>query len=125
MPQTRPKATLGLAIQLDPKQITYTPGDTIFGRVVRKVHTVGPRAWVTIRLYGRAKSKMTVHKNHGNYQSSKHYRGRFNFFSPNETCQKLFDGSVHIPPNGDPQEWPFALTIPTNPSPRWLGKSGK
>jgi hypothetical protein len=63
---------------------------------------------------------MTVHKNHGNYQSSKHYRGRFNFFSPNETCQKLFDGPVHIHPNGDPQEWPFALTIPTNPSPRWV-----
>lgn len=122
MPKAGVKATAELAIQLGDSQDTYNriycPGDIVIGSVVRKAHTVSTRAWVTIKLYGRAKSKITVRRSNGNNQTTKHYRGRFNFFAPDETYQKLFDGPVHIPPGGDPQTWPFALTIPTGPSPR-------
>ena len=117
MPRTCAKSTQELAIQLDDKPFSYCPGDVIIGGVVRKVHTVSTRAWVTITLHGRAKSKLTVRRNNGSGTTTHHYRGRFNFFAPNETCQKIFDGPVHIPPGGDPNAWPFALTIPTRPSP--------
>ncbi|KAH8812552.1 hypothetical protein F5884DRAFT_785757 [Xylogone sp. PMI_703] len=116
MPRTDLLASPELAIQLSQDQRVFGPGDTIIGNVVRKVHTVSPRAWVTVRLRGRAKTKMIVHRRRGNASSTNHYRGRFNFFGPNETCQKLFDGPVHIPPNGDPQVWAFALAIPMRPS---------
>jgi hypothetical protein len=120
MPRTDIKATPELAIQLSDGQRTYRPGDTIIGSVIRRVHTISPRGWVTIKLYGRAKSKKTVRRNNPstNTIQTRHYRGRFNFFAPNETCQKLFDGIIHIPPNSGPQAWPFSLTIPTRASPR-------
>jgi hypothetical protein len=117
MPITEVNATQELAIQLENRPNPYSPGDAITGRVVRKTHTVSTRGWVTIRLFGRAKSKLTIRRNNGNSTTTHHYRGRFNFFVPNETCQKLFDGPVHIPPDGSLQEWPFTLVIPTSPSP--------
>lgn len=118
MPQTGLKATRELAIRLDDSLTSYCPGDTIIGAVVRNVHTVSTRAWVTIKLHGRAKSKITVHRSNGNGGSTtKHYRGRFHFFTLDETRQMLFDGPVHIPPGGDPQVWSFALAIPRRPSP--------
>ena len=113
MPKTERKATPELAIELDENLATYCPGDTIIGGVVRKVHTVSTRAWVTIKLHGRAKSKLIERRGDG----SSYYRGRFHFFNLNKTGQTLFDGPVHIPPGGDPQVWPFALTIPTRPFP--------
>ena len=111
MPKTERKATLELAIELDENLATYCPGDTIIGGVVRKVHTVSTRA--SIKLHGRAKSKLIERRGDG----SSYYRGRFHFFNLNKTGQTLFDGPVHIPPGGDPQVWPFALTIPTRPFP--------
>jgi hypothetical protein len=117
MPITEVEATQELAIQLENRLASYSPGDAIAGRVVRKTHTVSTRGWVTIRLFGRAKSKLTIRRNNGNNTTTHHYRGRFNFFAPNGTCQKIFDGPVHIPPDGSLQEWPFTLVIPTGPSP--------
>lgn len=105
MPRTERKATPELAIQLDENPSYFCPGDTIIGGVVRKVHTVSTRAWITVRLHGRSEAKLTE-------PAGGHY-GRSHLFNLNETCQTLLDGPVHIPPGGDPQVWPFGLTIPT------------
>lgn len=118
MPRTFSKATQDLEIQLEENVQAYCPGDTVVGHVVRKVHTVSTRAWVTIKLCGRAKSKLTEYHAHQNGTRASNYRGRFNFFHLNAVSQKLFDGPVHIPPGGEPQMWYFAMSIPTNPYPQ-------
>jgi hypothetical protein len=118
MPRTLRKATPELAIRLQENLISFSPGDTIIGEVVRAVHTVSTRARITVKLHGRAKSKLTVHRSNGSNRTTSHYRGRFNFFLPYDTTQTLFDGPVHIPPEGGPQAWQFALTIPKKALPR-------
>lgn len=114
MPQTFSKSGPELAIRLESQSIYNNPGDTIIGTVVRKEPTVSPKALVTIKLYGRAKSKDTVRQ--GN--TSREYSGCFNLLSEGDIFEKLFEGPVHIPPEGGAQSWPFALTIPMAPSPR-------
>jgi hypothetical protein len=79
MPRTERKATPELAIQLDGNLSYFCPGDTIIGGVVRKVHTVSTRAWITVRLHGRSESKLTEPK-------GVRYYGRFYLFNLNETC---------------------------------------
>ncbi|KAH8892778.1 hypothetical protein GQ53DRAFT_763904 [Thozetella sp. PMI_491] len=108
MPRTRRQEGPELAIELVNWQ-SYAPGDVIIGKVIRSQHLVSADARVTIRLYGRAKSKMTVKRQHG----SSVYRGRFNFFNPEDTYFTIFSGPIHIPPSGEPQSWSFAMTIPT------------
>lgn len=115
MPKTGPSGSPELTIKLDANRLCYNPGDTIIGGVSRNVLTVSTRAWVTVRLYGRAKSKLTVRRSNGNSTTTHHYRGRFNLLAQTETCQQLFDGPVHIPPNSNAKIWPFAITIPTSP----------
>lgn len=115
MPQTVTKATPALEILLDRggSPYPYRPGDVIIGRVVRSAPIVSARAWLVIRLHGRSKSKMTVRRG----QSTSIYRGRFNFFNPHQNQQHLFDGPIHIPPDGTAQAWPFAVTVPAGLDP--------
>lgn len=114
MPITRRKATPELAIYLEKTPTSFSPGDTLVGAVVRTAHIVSTRAWVTIKLYGRAKSELTEDSGDCGPPSI----ADFKFFSPNDTCQDLFDGPMHIPPEGGRQTWQFALTIPKRQSPR-------
>ena len=118
MPRTELKTSPELSIKLDDPVASHYPGETVTGEIIRRIHTVSTRAWITIRLYGRTKSKLTIRRNNGNNTTTHHYRGRFNLFGPGEICQKVYDGPVHIPPGGGPQTWRFALIIPTGPSPR-------
>lgn len=117
MPKTRVEASNELGIQLDHHQASFRPGDIITGAVIRKIHTVSTRARVTVKLYGRVKSKLTKHRHNGNGRTTDHYRGRFNLIAQNELPHKIFDGPVHIPPAGNPQMWNFSLHIPMGPSP--------
>lgn len=116
MPRTALKSSPALAIELEDPKSSYLPDDIILGRVTRHAHTVSPECWVTIKLFGRAKSKLTVN----NGQNRNVYRCRFNLF---ETHEQLFHGPVHVPPDGDPQTWPFAIAIPKGPSSRLVSKS--
>ena len=110
MPRTGLNRSPALAIELESPQSSYLPDDIVLGKVVRGAHVVSPRGWVNIKLLGRAKSKMTV----SNGQNKSVYRGRYTIFQIHE---KLFDGPIHVPPNGEPQSWPFAIAIPKGPSP--------
>lgn len=114
MPQAHTQSSAELAIQLEGNSKFNSPGDTIIGRVIRREHTVTPKAVVTIKLFGRAKSKVTEHANN----SWDAHRGCFNLFPERGIFEKVFEGPVHIPPDGGPEAWPFALTIPMAPSPR-------
>jgi hypothetical protein len=113
MPRTGFKSSDALALEIDNYQSLYCPGDTISGRVVRIAHIVHPSAYLNVALYGRAKSKITTHTQHGTYI----YRGRFNFFTPTQLVETLFQGPIHIPANTEPKAWPFKIKIPSNPSP--------
>ncbi|KIN03532.1 hypothetical protein OIDMADRAFT_117635 [Oidiodendron maius Zn] len=118
MPRTGLQTSPELSIKLDGPVASHYPGETLTGEIIRRIHTVSTRAWITIRLYGRTKSKLTIRRNNGSSTTTHHYRGRFNLFAPDEICQKVHDGPVHIPPGGGPQTWRFALIVPTAPSPR-------
>ncbi|KAE8355478.1 hypothetical protein BDV28DRAFT_128959 [Aspergillus coremiiformis] len=95
----------------------YVGGDTVIGNVVRCSYIVAPEATVTLALYGRVKTKITVRKNYSTYGSNtSHYRGRWELF--HTTRQVLFQGPIHLPEGSasDPLTWPFALNIPARPS---------
>ena len=91
----------------------YRPGDTIIGDVIRKARFVSPQVKVTIRLYGRAKTKIVS----GGGQNKHTYRSRCNLLSGNRQglFQQIYEGPVHVPPDGDPVKWSFAITIPKHP----------
>ncbi|RKK82869.1 hypothetical protein BFJ68_g17496 [Fusarium oxysporum] len=114
MPRTVSKGTPFLEILPDGGRRTYQAGDTITGRVVRNAPLVSARAWLTIQLHGRSKSKKTVSRGKA---GTSIYRGRFNFFGPGQNRQQLFDGLIHIPPGGAVKEWPFAVTVPSGLDP--------
>jgi hypothetical protein len=114
MPRTVSKGTPFLEILLDEGRSTYQAGDTITGRVVRNAPVVSARAWLTIQVHGRSKSKKTVSRGKA---GTSIYRGRFNFFAPGQNRQQLFDDPIHIPPNGALKEWPFAVTVPSELDP--------
>ncbi|KPM38697.1 hypothetical protein AK830_g7867 [Neonectria ditissima] len=118
MPQTLKKSTQLLGIRLDGEGdgAAYRPGDTIVGCVFRKTHIVSPEASIQISLHGRSKSKMVVTRG-GN--SSSTYRGRFNLIDERDTAQSIFDGPLHIPAHEE-QVWPFTVTIPLHPNPKYL-----
>ncbi len=117
MPQTGSLFGPELAIALDSSQ-DYQPGDVIVGRITRSAHIVSPRGSVTVKLFGRTKSKITVRRRHRNANNTtttttSHYRGRFSLFEV--VSGPLFDGPIHIPPEGQPAQWPFRLNIPVKP----------
>ena len=120
MPRTGLQRGPGLAIELDSWQ-SYEPGDMIIGRVIRTEHLVSPDARLTVKLHGRAKSKMIVQHTQGKSV----YRGRFTFFGPNDAAYTLFKGLVHIAPQGEPGSWNFAIAIPMRASAAALAASGK
>ncbi|EON98414.1 hypothetical protein UCRPA7_6063 [Phaeoacremonium minimum UCRPA7] len=57
-----------------------------------------------------------------NGQNKSVYRGRFTLF---ETHEKLFEGPIHVPPDGEPQVWPFAIAVPKGPSPRLVSSGNE
>ncbi|KAK7429171.1 hypothetical protein QQZ08_004386 [Neonectria magnoliae] len=116
MPQTTPKSSQLLGIRLQGDVAEYAPGDTIVGCVFRKTYVVSPNALVQISLHGRTKSKMVVTRG-GN--SSSTYRGRFTLIDERDSALKIFQGPLHIPSLGE-QMWPFAITIPLHPNPKFL-----
>lgn len=101
-------------------------GSVITGSVVRTAPGVSPRATVSIRLLGRAKTKIIVTRSTGQGTSRSYYRNRFNFFEPTQTRQFLFDGPLHIAPGpaGDAASWPFSIHVPLSPTPRALRSEG-
>ncbi|OAA56277.1 hypothetical protein SPI_07888 [Niveomyces insectorum RCEF 264] len=117
MPATESRNGPNLSIRLTDSPPEYAPGDVILGHVVRGAQVVAARAIVSVRLYGRCKSK--IHRQKGS-NSSVTYRGRFNLLSQqqNDLFQKIFEGPVHVPARGPAAQWPFAIPIPTHPDPR-------
>ncbi|EGX97245.1 hypothetical protein CCM_01905 [Cordyceps militaris CM01] len=117
MPCARPEGSPALSIALtsSSKRI-FQAGDTITGHVVRRAHMVAPECRITIRLLGRAKTKIVITRGNGN-GGTRHetYRSRYHFFGP-ETSSVLFSGPLHVAEQGDPATFPFAVTIPTCPS---------
>ncbi|CAG9993110.1 unnamed protein product [Clonostachys byssicola] len=106
MPSTLAKSNHDLGVQVE--RSNYLPGDTVVGTVHRRNAMVCPEATVHVVLHGRTKSKMVVRRNNNSHT----YRGRFTLLN---SGQKVFQGPVHIPEGvGEPQQWGFALTIPTN-----------
>lgn len=116
MPQAGKDLGPNLSIELDDNNLaSFGPGDIITGRVVRQAHIITPRAWTEISLFGRAKGKLVVNRGQSGYYF---YRSRYSFFAHEDTAKRLHHGPIHIPPNGDPQSWQFAITIPTKMNPR-------
>jgi len=109
MPRTRTVATPQLEILLDGIQPTFHPGDAITGRIIRGAPVVSSRAWLTIQLIGRSKTKIVISRGQA---GTSIYRGRYSFFHPSETQTRLFDGPIHVP-EGASQEWAFTLSVPT------------
>ena len=119
MPQTWKSSSPALAIELAaPPKCTFAAGDMITGTVCRSAHLVTPEATVTLRLLGRAKTKIEIPR--GTYRRDV-YRGRFNFFTsiPPEATQRIvFHGPIHIPEGaaaGDSHSWPFSVVVPSGP----------
>lgn len=118
MPPTQPKLGPALTITLDNDRKLFAPGDTITGYVSREAHVVSAATGVAISLFGRTESKQADTGNrlpNGNYVQNKlrEYFGRFKLIDERETAQMIFEGPLHIPPDGEPQRWPFTMTIPT------------
>uniref|UniRef100_A0A8H7TSR9 Arrestin-like N-terminal domain-containing protein n=1 Tax=Bionectria ochroleuca TaxID=29856 RepID=A0A8H7TSR9_BIOOC len=106
MPSTYAKSNHDLGVQVE--RSNYFPGDTVIGTIHRRNAMVCPEATVDVVLRGRTKSKMVVRRNNNSHT----YRGRFTLLN---SGQKVFQGPVHIPEGaGEPQQWGFAINIPTN-----------
>ncbi|KAK0709379.1 hypothetical protein B0T26DRAFT_805107 [Lasiosphaeria miniovina] len=115
MPRTGAVVSPALSIELDFDR-GFWAGEIISGRVVRSVQAVSPRAWVTLRLFGRTKVKVSVERRSNNNRHTDVYRSRFDLLgSGPELGQALFDGVLHIPPGGS-EAWQFALTLPVRPN---------
>lgn len=132
MPPAAYKASPELQIELDnvgrpgrPCQ----PGDVITGRITRSKPGVSPRITISLRLLGRAKTKIIVTKNNGQSSTRSVYRNRYNFFGTTQTRQFVHDGPMHITPGGgggggEPLSWPFAIDVPLHPSPHAVMSEG-
>ncbi|KAM0355037.1 hypothetical protein ACHAPU_000887 [Fusarium lateritium] len=118
MPQTGPSFSPSLGIRLDGSQTSYAPGDTIIGCVYRRIPTVSPDSVVSISLCGRTKSKLVVHRN--NNQANTTYRGRFNIIPETAFTERIFQGPLHIEESGNEQAWPFAITLPKYVDPKYV-----
>ncbi|RAO66592.1 uncharacterized protein BHQ10_002604 [Talaromyces amestolkiae] len=119
MPRT--EITGGPSLQIDvakPPSWTFTHGDTVIGTVIRRTPIVAPSATVTITLFGRTKTKITVKKSNGQSTTTHHYRGRWSLIGT-ESTQILHQGPLHLAPGqasgSNYLSWPFSVTIPTKP----------
>lgn len=129
MPPAALKTGFELGIVLDNvsgPQHFYHPGDIITGRVTRASPVVSPRTQVSLRLLGRAKTKIVVTRSNGQSTSRSVHRNRYNFFETTQTRQFLYDGPVHVTSAGlrEPLSWPFRLEIPLHPSPQAVRSEG-
>ncbi|KAJ5104286.1 hypothetical protein NUU61_001633 [Penicillium alfredii] len=116
MPQATLQSSPELTITLD-KETTFTAGETICGRVIRKSHIVDPDASIIVRLYGRAEVK--IHFAGGMTQQT--WRSCFNLFGGSRDSVNIHQGPLHIPPNSPEYgSWPFAIILPTHPDPASL-----
>lgn len=129
MPSAAYKAGPELKIELDnvggPQQPCH-PGDVITGRITRSLPGVSPRTTISLRLLGRAKTKIVVTRQSGAQGASRSvYRNRYNFFGTTQTRQFVHDGPLHIAPGGgEPHVWPFALDVPLHPLPAAIKSEG-
>lgn len=126
MPPAARKIGFELGIELDNAHNSYHPGDIITGRVTRALPGVSPRTQVSLRLLGRAKTKIVVTRSNGQGTSRQVHRNRYNFFETTQTRQFLYDGPMHVTSAGlrEPLSWPFALEIPLHPSPHAVRSEG-
>ncbi|OAR00266.1 hypothetical protein LLEC1_03406 [Akanthomyces lecanii] len=121
MPSARSQGSPDLSIALaGSSKRVFRAGDTIVGKVVRRQHIVVPDCRVTIRLVGRAKTKIVETKSTGN-GGTRHetHRSRYNFFGYHalDTSQVIHSGPLHVAAEqADAAQFPFAVTIPTHPS---------
>ncbi|KAJ3174014.1 hypothetical protein HDU87_007229 [Geranomyces variabilis] len=118
MAPTHRHCTPQLAIQIDAPH-ALRAGDTICGKVLRAAHIVAPAAVVTLTLHGRAKVKI---KETG--ENNPTYRSEWILFKPIRGT--LYEGPIHVPIEGPPREWTFAVSIPEHVSPATVtpGSSG-
>lgn len=105
---------LSIHFAAGPKQI-FHPGGTIVGHLSRSAFLQRGIVNLTVRLYGRSKSRIVRH--HGGANGSKRttYRARCYFFNDGtqQLAQLVYNGPVDISAPLDTSEsWPFALTIP-------------
>lgn len=124
MPRMQKTGSPSLQIDVaSPPSWTFTAGDTVIGTVVSRTPIVAPEATVTITLFGRVKTKITVRKNTGNGTRTEHYRGRW-LLVGSETRQVLHRGPVHLARgSSEPLSWPFSIEIPTRPVSSIVGQS--
>lgn len=115
MPEAWKSSSAALTIELAaPPNWTFAAGDTVIGSVGRSALLVTPEATVTLRLLGRAKTKIEVSRGNNRHDV---YRSRFNFFTslpPGATRRVVFRGPVHIP-EGGAHSWPFSVAVPSAP----------
>lgn len=123
MPRTQKAGGPALQIHVaSPPNWRFAAGDTIIGTVVRRSPIVAAGATVTITLFGRVKTKISVKRSNGQSSHTEHYRGRWSLVG-NETRQVLHTGPLHLANgqgngnNNDCLSWPFEITIPTQPPP--------
>jgi hypothetical protein len=116
MPRTKKTGSPSLQIDVaSPPSWTFIAGDTVIGTVISRSAIVTPEATVTITLFGRVKTKITVRKSTGNGSRTEHYRGRW-LLVGSETRQVLHQGPVHLATgSSEPLSWPFSIKIPTRP----------
>ncbi|CAG9980541.1 unnamed protein product [Clonostachys byssicola] len=88
----------------------YVATDTIFGEVQRIQHLVSADTQVTIKLRGRAKTKITTKVDVSYVNFNVWNRDRDDII---EIEQTIYSGPVHIPEDSqDAQGWPFSIEIP-------------
>lgn len=102
------------------------PGDVLTGRITRSLPVVSPRTTISLRLLGRAKTKIVVTKSNGQSSTRSVYRNRYNFFGTTQIRQFVHDGPLHITASGggEPLAWPFAIDVPLHPLPAAVKSEG-
>ncbi|KAI6353680.1 hypothetical protein MCOR31_010902 [Pyricularia oryzae] len=102
-----------LNIQLDTgDKHSFSPGDTIIGRVVRQAPIVAPHGSIRLSLHGR--SLVRVDESSGG--KDKTYTGEVRLLQGGRHTRVLFEGPLHVAegPGGVAQSWAFAVDVPTH-----------
>jgi hypothetical protein len=117
MPRSGLQTSDSLGIEIENFQASYAPGDTIIGRVTRNESLNVAAAGVAIKLFGRAKTKIT----RSGTESKSNYRGRAVFL---EVQEVLHRGKI-LSADGIRHSWPFSITIPTASQPGFESPGGE
>lgn len=110
MPRSIFTASPSLELQLEPRRAAWAGGDVMTGFVSRAAPIVSPQAELVVKFFGRAKSKVVVQRGQS---GASYYRGRYNFFDPEQHKVLLLSGPIHIPETGNKQSWQFRLRVPS------------